>query len=553
MDNLSQSIQRYLGRSVSNDSLNHYTLLGIDPDASTDQIKSALRAAAAAWNSADTRSSPQDAQQVAQLLKQAQATLLDANKRALYDKSILTFASKHVDSNLGISTVALEFPMGDPLSPFDPVAFRPMRSASRFGDTASRWRELEATVFAGEDPNALPTIASQPSLTIANDTANESPFSKASTQINVLPNRDNQQNASAIIKQLRRKRQRNQSLVLGGIILAAVTFLGFAAIRFFLNQQNVAANKEIDGNKTSPTDFRPLEEKSKEPIDAKAESKAPVRSNLPSVNKESESNNVDGLDGALPTMSEGSLTSNMATMPTPVSPAESMPPEAMKPSPDTPSSPQSMAPTPSMPAMMPDTKIPAQWGKAMTEGKAALQKLEFDTFEKSMESALAFSMGDEQIAKQKRLDQLGQLYRIAIDAMLEARTKTRGAEVITVGKSRVSIVEVKSDSIVVRFSGENKTYLWSELPMGIALGLLDLTLSTTEPTDVAARAVYLTFSTAKTDLHARKIEEFFSRSVGKGEIRIRSSPSFDQTHTNKGEFDSTLWRVIGKWTRFHRF
>jgi curved DNA-binding protein CbpA len=519
MDNLIQSIQRYLGRSVSNDSLNHYTLLGIEPDASTDQIKSALRAAAAAWNSADTRSSPQDAQQVAQLLKQAQATLLDANKRALYDKSIIAIASNHVDSNLGISTVALEFPVGDPLSPFDPVAFRPMRSASRFGDTASRWRELEVTVFAGEDPNALPSIASQTSLCIANDTANESPFSKASTHINVLPNRDNQQNASAIIQQLRRKRQRNQSLVLGGILLAAVAFLGFAAIRFFLNQQNVAANKEIDGNNTKPSDVRPLEEKRKETIDAKAASKAPVRSSLPSVNKESDSETVDGLDGAPPSMSDGAGKSDMATMPTTVPPAEPMPPEAMKPLLDTPSSPQSMTPTASMPATMPDPKIAAQWGKAMTEGKAALQKLDFDTFEKSMESALALSMGDSQTAKQKRLDQLGQLYRIAIDAMIEARTKTRGADVITVGKNRVSIVEVKSDSIVVRFSGENKTYLWSEVPMGIALGLLDLTLSTTEPTDLAARAVYLSFSTAKTDLHARKIEEFFSKSLGKGDIR----------------------------------
>ena len=518
MDNISQSIQRYLGRSVSNDSLNHYTLLGIDPDASTDQIKSALRAAAAAWNSADTRSSPQDAQQVAQLLKQAQATLLDANKRALYDRAILAIASKHVDSNLGISKVALEFPVGDPLSPFDPVAFRPMRSASRFGDTASRWRELEATVFAGEDPNALPSIASQPSMNIANDTANESPFSKASTQ-SYVPNRDSQQNASVIIQQLRRKRQRNQSLVLGGILLAAVAFLGFAAIRFFLNQQNVAANKEIDGNHTKPSDFRPQVEKSKESIDAKAETKAPMRSNLPSVNKESEANNVDGLDGTPPPMNDGAGKSDMATMPPPVSPAEPMPPEAMKPSPDTPSSPQSMTPTPSMPATMLDPKIASQWGKAMTEGKAALQKLDFDTFEKSMESALALSMGDSQTAKQKRLDQFGQLYRIAIDAMIEARTKTRGADVITVGKNRVSIVEIKSDSIVVRFSGENKSYQWSEVPMGIALGLLDLTLSTTEPTDLASRAVYLSFSTAKTDLHARKIEEFFSKSLGKGDIR----------------------------------
>lgn len=519
MDNLIQSIQRYLGRSVSNDSLNHYTLLGIECDASTDQIKSALRAAAAAWNSADTRSSPQDAQQVAQLLKQAQATLLDANKRTLYDKSIFAIASKNIDSDLGINMRALEFPVGDPLSPFDPVAFRPMRSPSRFGDPASRWKELEATVFAGEDPNALPSMDSRAMMDVANDTSTQSPFSKVSTQSNVIPNRDNQQNASAIINQLRRKRQRNQSLVLGGILLAAVAFLGFASIRFFINQQNVADNKEIDSNKTKPSDIRPREEKNEESIEAIAESKAPMRSNLPRVNKETESNGGDGFDGTPLSMSDGAAMSIKATTPNAVPPVDPMSTETMKPSVDAPSSPQSMSTTPAMPETMPDPKNVAQWAKAMTEGKAALQKLDFDTFEKSMESALALSMGDSQTAKQKRLDQFGQLYRIAIDAMKEARTKTRGADVITVGKSRVSIVEVKSDSVVVRVSGENKTYLWSEVPMGIAFGLLDLTLSTTEPTDLAARAVYLSFSTAKTDLHGKKIEELFSKSLGKGDIR----------------------------------
>jgi hypothetical protein len=160
-----------------------------------------------------------------------------------------------------------------------------------------------------------------------------------------------------------------------------------------------------------------------------------------------------------------------------------------------------------------------QWQKAMNEGKAALQNLDFDTFGKSMEQASMISVGDEQTAKQKRLDQFGQLYRIAIEAMKEARSKTRGADVITVGKNRISIVEVKTDSVIVRVSGESKTYLWSEVPMGIALGFLDLTLSDTDPTDLAARAVYLSFSSAKTDLYDKRIKEFFEKSLGKGDIR----------------------------------
>jgi curved DNA-binding protein CbpA len=522
MDNLTQSIQRYLGRSVSNDSINHYTLLGIELDASTDQVKSALRAAADAWNAADTRSSPQEAQQVAQLLKQAQATLLDANKRILYDKSILAIENKRIGSGLVARVGAWELPEGDPLSPFDPVAFRPKRSPSRFGDATSRWRALEATVFAEESPLALPSMDSQAAVVVGNDASFQSPFSSLSTQFNGEVNRDNQQNASARIKQLRKKRQRNQSLVLGGILLAAVAFLGFASIRFFLHQRNVADRKGVDGNTTLPTGIPLADGKNGESNETSEESKAPVRSSLPSVNKENEANSVGGFDGSPTTMSDDAVMSLKATLPNPDLPADpnpANPTETRMPSLNPAAVSESMASIPMAPAAMPGAKNSAQWAKAMTEGKEALQNLNFDVFGRSMQSALALSTGDDQTAKQKRLDQFGQLYKIAIDAMMEARTKTRGTDVITVGKNRISIVEVKSESVLVRVSGESKTYLWSEVPMGIALGFLDLTLSNTDPTDLAARAVYLSFSTAKTDLHAKRIEEFFSKSIGKGDIR----------------------------------
>ena len=77
-----------------------------------------------------------------------------------------------------------------------------------------------------------------------------------------------------------------------------------------------------------------------------------------------------------------------ATTPNAVPPVDPMSTETMKPSVDAPSSPQSMSTTPAMPETMPDPKNLAQWAKAMTEGKAALHELDFDTFEKSMDSAV---------------------------------------------------------------------------------------------------------------------------------------------------------------------
>lgn len=514
MDHLAQLIQRFLGRTISSESLNHYSLLGIEPDASVEQIKSALRTAAAAWNASDTRTNPQDAQQVAQLLKQAQSTLLDAKRRRSYDESILAAAHRSLDSESVLELEPLMFPEGDPLSAFDPIAFRSLRTPSKFGDPESRWRALEATVFGGEDPNRLVLPAS---VTLV-----QSSFANSSPVTNEQRPGDNPQSAAMRIKQLRKKRQRNQSLILGGILLAAVTFLGFASIRFLLNRQNLAEAKKADVSSTKSLDTTVPDAKNNVSTDSKSESKSPVRSNLPSVSKDNEEGNANGFGETVPPTSDIPLsmqpieqkTTPSETMPLPIN-NESMAEDknAMSEKPTT------MPATIPEPVAMPDMKNSVQWAKAMNDGKASLHKLDFDTFGKSMEQASMISVGDDQTAKQKRLDQLGQLYRIAIEALKEARTKTRGADVITVGKNRISIVEVKSDSVIVRVSGESKTYLWSEVPMGIALGFLDLTLSNTDPTDLAARAVYLSFSSAKTDLYDKRIKEFFEKSLGKGDIR----------------------------------
>jgi curved DNA-binding protein CbpA len=513
MDHLTHLIQRFLGRAISSESLNHYSLLGIEPDASVEQIKSALRTAAAAWNASDTRSSPQDAQQVAQLLKQAQSTLLDVNKRRIYDESILEAANRFKDARSDLESEPMVLPEGDPLTAFDPTAFRPLRTPSKFGDPESRWRALEATVFAGEDPNRLAPTASV--------SLDQSSFARTSPETNGQRQGDNPQSAAMRIKQLRKKRQRNQSLILGGILLAAVTFLGFASIRFFLNRQNLADAKKTDVSSTKTLDTAVLDGKNNVSTDSKSESKSPVRSNLPSVSKENEEVNTNGFGETIPPTSD--IAMNMQPVEQKTAPTETTPLPINKESmaeeknamPEKPTTPAAMP----EPVVMPDMKTLLQWQKAMNEGKAALQNLDFDTFGKSMEQASMISVGDEQTAKQKRLDQFGQLYRIAIEAMKEARSKTRGADVITVGKNRISIVEVKTDSVIVRVSGESKTYLWSEVPMGIALGFLDLTLSDTDPTDLAARAVYLSFSSAKTDLYDKRIKEFFEKSLGKGDIR----------------------------------
>ena len=161
----------------------------------------------------------------------------------------------------------------------------------------------------------------------------------------------------------------------------------------------------------------------------------------------------------------------------------------------------------------------AEWVAAMVKGKEALSKADFPTFHKQMELAQPLSSNDELIAKQARLDQLGQLYEIFIKAAHEAKSKMRGAETLSVGKTLVSIVEVTENELIVRNQGKNERFAWDRLPPGIAMAIADLTLSDSEPTDVAARGVYFSLSPARNALTAKKVTEWFAKSVGKGPIR----------------------------------
>ena len=80
MSELLLAIEKHLGVRVAEDSLNHYSLLGLKKDAGPSEIKQALRTVVAAWNASDTKSDSESAQRVAKLIKQAQAVLLDCSQ-----------------------------------------------------------------------------------------------------------------------------------------------------------------------------------------------------------------------------------------------------------------------------------------------------------------------------------------------------------------------------------------------------------------------------------------------------------------------------------------
>lgn len=500
------AVKKFLRVRVHGDQLNHYTLLGLTRNAGQNEIKQALRAAVTAWNNSDTKSDPESAQYVAKLIKQAQAVLLNDSMKRKYDESLdFEESSKHVSF----------FPRADPLAPFDPneclVSAGLGTSATSYGSASERWSELSRRI-----PMLTQTSFAQP---FPQSVQLERPVDTVST------------NSSRIV-QLKRNRQLKRRLMVGGFVAIAIVFLGFAGLKFLWNRQAFAKKLESSALEPGPSNAPSKPMGSPKTIGGRNAPKAtpsdPVFV-LPTLSKDETSTGVN--IGITAESSLGNTPAPDMKPFEPMKPVEPMKPEipvtptTAQPAKNAPEQPAPTAPVPMKPTQnapmvpAPTAGSNAEWVAAMVKGKEALNMADFTTFHKQMELALALSSNDELVAKHARLDQLGQLYEIFIKSMREAKSKMRGAETLTVGKNLVSIVEIKDDILIVRIKGESQRFAWDRLPPGIAMAIADLTLSDSEPTDIAARAVYFSLSPTRNDLFAKRVTDWFAKSVGKGTIR----------------------------------
>ncbi|MFN7626422.1 MAG: hypothetical protein ACK5PZ_06295, partial [Pirellula sp.] len=94
MTDMIEAIERHLGRVLTTDQLDYYAVLGLEPFCEDEKkIRTAMQAAIATYKSSNTQSYPESSNKVAKLLKQAQAILLDAEKRGIYDAQLRKMAA----------------------------------------------------------------------------------------------------------------------------------------------------------------------------------------------------------------------------------------------------------------------------------------------------------------------------------------------------------------------------------------------------------------------------------------------------------------------------
>jgi hypothetical protein len=192
--------------------------------------------------------------------------------------------------------------------------------------------------------------------------------------------------------------------------------------------------------------------------------------------------------------------------PTPVSPTPvpEAPPQPMPPAPMPETKPETKpestpAPPPAPPQPQPTPTATADelaaLSKALTLGRAALGEQNFDEADKYIAEAQSLARSPEHQAMAARLKEVAGYVRQFRKAVELASQGFDAAESFTVGTStRVAVVEVLPDKIILRHTGQNKTYPYAELPPGLAVAIADHKLDGNDPMSRVVKGAFYAVS-----------------------------------------------------------
>ena len=151
-----------------------------------------------------------------------------------------------------------------------------------------------------------------------------------------------------------------------------------------------------------------------------------------------------------------------------------------------------MPPPVAPPEIKPTREELVALGKAMTTAKAALSEQNFSVADRALAEAEKLAKLPEHRAKVGRLKTLGSYVRQFRKAVEEATNKMEAGESFMVGSSTVvSFVEGGPDRIIIRSAGQTRTYLFHELPLGLAVAIADLKLDGSDPVSRVVKGAYV--------------------------------------------------------------
>ena len=548
MTEIIEAIARHLGRVLTTDQLDYYAVLGLEPFCEDEKkIRAAMQSAIATYKSSNTQTHPESSNKVAKLLKQAQAILLDTDKRVIYDAQLRKMAAAKLKAATIVPHVSAGvesrnwFPEGDPMAPLsvaglDSTYASPAATEESHPDWLAQIQDVDQR--RSELLLLFPSLAMMSAVEDEEPTAGFERFGKGdrpkvAKATATASGESTEATASvSLLEQMRRKRRQRQLMAVGGMIVAAAGLLGFATYKYVDNQRQVAA-RLAEKEQKKANRFSGMKDSGS--TNESSSGSAPSSGEL-ELGLRGPKGRGDTSGPALPKVNRADSDKEIAA------PAEMAAPEkTMEPKPEVPMTPEPAQTAPAtpapdtpltpMPQPTPEVKPPMataeskEWVGHMENARMAIDKLEFDKFDTSIESANKTAVTAEGKAKAARLDQMGQLYKIYLDSFAEAKKKAKGTSSIKVGSAEFNIVESTPDKVIVRAQGKNQTYEWGKLPFGMAVAFSDLGLSDKEPVDIAARAVFFSLdpnyreSVQNNDIVKKRIAGWLEKSLGKGSVR----------------------------------
>lgn len=152
-------------------------------------------------------------------------------------------------------------------------------------------------------------------------------------------------------------------------------------------------------------------------------------------------------------------------------------------------------PTEEMPSGEPLTEEElAELSKLLNDAKAALAKFEFPKLDEFIPAAEKLARTPETKGLVDRLSNLATHAAECRSAIVEAIQALKGGDEVELkntAKTRFSVVEVGPNKFLIRMNGNNRNYTYDNLPMGLAMGMADRRLSTSDPSNLARKGAYL--------------------------------------------------------------
>jgi len=187
---------------------------------------------------------------------------------------------------------------------------------------------------------------------------------------------------------------------------------------------------------------------------------------------------------------------------------------------------------------MPTKEELVQLGKALQDAKAATGEFNFDDADAALAKAEKLAKLPDHKAKLARLKEVKGLVKQFHDRLVEAAVGMDGGASFKVGTSTmIAMIEANPKQVILRVAGQNKTYQYSDLPVGLAAALADMKLEGSDPVSRVVKGAYVASHRSSTPDQLQQAKSWWDEATLGGADVTHLMPFLTDTYDLAKEFD----------------